>query len=875
MKKFKYVPKVKTISGKFFESSSKHLQRFISDNKCGYEVIDGKCIPYYDYDNKFNSEIEQKNAWETEILNTYKKIQDKFPNGNVLSFDASGFNTTKDQWVNSFHFLVRGVGYYESGKDMFEEVGIEGFDTTVYKDAGKRQLFRMPYCSKEGDAGTRPLKRVFITKDGITTVAKLEDISNECEKIEEYLVQNINNEIQIQGKPIQKQKPAIKTKEEKQAEITKLIYPTMIPSTNDEISKKQYNMEDIRALVYCLNPTRQKWEWVFWKDVMWCLRNIADKLNLPQLKELAHSISKENDNYDAVNTNAIYDAKDKWDGEAEIGIGSLIRWAKEINPEQFNIWKNTIKQQQAVKNFSGSSKKDYDIELLLSLFSDDDIAEYFVLTQGINYHIGIDKEIYHWEKNYWIKTDESVISIVLSETIYNAMKTKLDIHYNKTNNEKEYILLFKKISSLRNCKPRLGYVKSIIEKLKRKQFIKGENIEFDLKPYLLCFKNGVFDLTNDTFREGKREDFISQIIPYDWHTSAEDETTKLMDFISMIMPHEDERDCLLRSLSSTLCGKLLEYFLILTGTGRNGKDTLITGLLQSTLGQDHYYNSSVALLTNQNRSGISQEKANMNKKRAVIYAEPGKNEVLRCDTLKELRGCPQLNARGIYSKNTIVHNISTHIMHCNATPQLDEVDDAIANSLVIFPFRALFRTEEKMKEYPEGTKYLYKVDSYYKSPEFLENNKLVFMNILLTYYKQFRADGHNILNIPKTMKERTEGYLQDSDDFMGWFEEKFEQTKSEDDFIKIGKDVYIQYRQSDLYANLNKKEKRKANLKHLVKDIEDNPNLRPYYRARFRPYINGKQHDHTHVLIMHKIKLTDDVEDSMREFVPHDSDDED
>jgi hypothetical protein len=81
---------------------------------------------------------------------------------------------------------------------------------------------------------------------------------------------------------------------------------------------------------------------------------------------------------------------------------------------------------------------------LLSLFSDDDVAEYFVKTQGDNYHVGIDGEIYHWETHFWIKRDEGIISIVLSEVIYKAMKIKLDIHYDKTNNSKEYILLFKK-----------------------------------------------------------------------------------------------------------------------------------------------------------------------------------------------------------------------------------------------------------------------------------------------------------------------------------------------------------------------------------------------------------------------------------------------
>lgn len=864
MTKFKYVPKVKTISGKFFDTSAKELQRFISEKGCGYEIIDGSCVPYYDYDKKFDSEAEQKNAWHSEIVHAYTTVQEKFPLGFVLSFDASGFNTKKEKWVNSFHFLVRGVGYYESGKAMFDAVGIDGWDDSVYKDAGKRQLFRMPYCSKEEDNGKRPLKRVFITPTegthSITKVDKIGDITDECEKIEDYLVQNVENEKPIKPPPPPpKPKP---TKEEKQTAETKLIYPTMIP---EDINPRVYSEEDIRSLILCLNPTSQDWEWKFWRDVMWCLRNIADTMRLPKLRELAHDISKESEKYNVEATDEIYDAKDKWEGEGEIGVGSLIMWAKDANPEQFTIWKQSLRQKQAVKKFSGSSKKDHDIELLLSLFSDDDVAEYFVKTQGENYHVGIDDEIYHWETQYWIKRDAGVISIVLGEVIYKAMKIKLDMHFDKTNNEKEYILLFKKINSLRNCKPRIGYTKAIIEKLKRKQFLRKQDTEFDMNPDLICFQNGVYDLAEGAFRSGKKEDFCSNVVPYDWHTSPPEEIDNLMKFINKIMPHEDERDCLLRALSSTLCGRLLEYIIILTGKGRNGKDTLITGLLKSALGEDLYYNNSVSLLTNPNKSGISQEKANMDKKRAVIYAEPGKNDILKCDTLKELTGCPQLNGRGIYSKKTTIQNNATSIIHCNAVPQVDVVDDALANRLVIVPFRALFRTEEKIKEFPEGTQHLHLVDTYYKSREFLEKNKVVFLNILLMYYKIFKEDGYVIKDIPSTMREKTAVYLADSDDFMNFVDEKYERTKNKDDYISVGKDLYIQFKQSDLYSNLTKKEKRKCNQKKMLQEINDNPNLLPFYRKAIYPYIDGKQTCIRNVLIMYKQR-----EEEKSEFLPMD-----
>lgn len=110
----------------------------------------------------------------------------------------------------------------------------------------------------------------------------------------------------------------------------------------------------------------------------------------------------------------------------------------------------------------------------------------------------------------------------------------------------------------------------------------------------------------------------------------------------------------------------------------------------------------------------------MHKKRCVVYAEPSKDEPLKCANLKEITGCPTLTGRGIYSKTTTNQNFSTTIIHTNVIPELDTVDEAIANRLVIFPFRSLFRTQEKIDEYPPDTENLHLVDSYYKSGGFLE-----------------------------------------------------------------------------------------------------------------------------------------------------------
>jgi phage/plasmid-associated DNA primase len=304
-----------------------------------------------------------------------------------------------------------------------------------------------------------------------------------------------------------------------------------------------------------------------------------------------------------------------------------------------------------------------------------------------------------------------------------------------------------------------------------------------------------------------------------------------------------------------LSARLLENIIILTGKGRNGKDTLITNLLYNTLGSDYYITGNKSLLTKNEVGGISQECANLNNKRAVVYNEPNKNEPLKVSNLKTLRGCPKLTARGLYSKKTEVNNVSTQIILANGLPPLDNPDPAIACSLVIVPFRALFYTRDDMKNCPENTPYLYDVDAYYKSKEFIDEYKLVFMNILLKYYKQFKADGYIIKNIPETMRSLAKEYMADSDDFANWFYSIYEKTNEQKDMLNL-REVYNIYKRSDLYENLSKRDKRKNNFNKLVKDINENPNLRMFYKETYDAQRHYKKY-----LSNHKLRLPENDED--------------
>ena len=55
------------------------------------------------------------------------------------------------------------------------------------------------------------------------------------------------------------------------------------------------------------------------------------------------------------------------------------------------------------------------------------------------------------------------------------------------------------------------------------------------------------------------------------------------------------------------------------------------------------------------KAGSNTELGLLNKKRFVVSREPDSNLQLNCNTIKEITGGDELNARVIYSKNTKVN----------------------------------------------------------------------------------------------------------------------------------------------------------------------------------------------------------------------------
>lgn len=170
------------------------------NNNSGYELIKNvRVIPYYDYDNEYKTEKEQRKNIIKDFLIALTSVKDVFKGQcvNILSFSSLGYSSTKKKFKNSFHFRVRGAGSYLV-KDIPRATGA---DNKVYNK--NNQLIRLPYCSKmdfdKNCLENRPLARCKLI-NGSLKVFDITDIGDYCgaisdESYSHYLIQNITDEI--------------------------------------------------------------------------------------------------------------------------------------------------------------------------------------------------------------------------------------------------------------------------------------------------------------------------------------------------------------------------------------------------------------------------------------------------------------------------------------------------------------------------------------------------------------------------------------------------------------------------------------------------------------------------------------------------------
>lgn len=467
-------------------------------------------------------------------------------------------------------------------------------------------------------------------------------------------------------------------------------------------------------------------------------------------------------------------------------------------------------------------KIQHEFVLLKSSFEEKHVCDYVSITN--NPYKYRNKVIYKFNGNYW----EHLLKYDVKQFFYNLYAELKVILDNDFKDDALYDEFVRKISKLEKS----AFIKEVVSLLLEKCEVKDDI--FDNNVDLIGFKNGVYDLKTNVFRQGRKEDYITKTTCYDYKESTSHEIQFAMDYITKIMPIEDEREFFLLVLSTVISGRVLDRFVICTGSGCNGKDALFTFLLEDILG-DYYYRGNNTVLIQKSKSDLNVSVSNMNKQRLVVFSEPDKDDTIKTSQVKDLTGSHKTSARGIYSGDTKVNLHSSIFVLCNDKPLLNCVDDAMDRRLIIFKFRSLFKIKQYFEKNNliEGENNMYERDEEVKSPEFIEMMRLPLFNLLVIYYNKWKDNKFLFPDAPKLLQDECDSYMSDSDMFISWFNTLYQNTGNKTDIVKLS-ELYIIFKQSELYENMTKADRRKFSFKKMTDDLEKSPLLRKFYRDRIK-----------------------------------------
>lgn len=285
---------------------------------------------------------------------------------------------------------------------------------------------------------------------------------------------------------------------------------------------------------------------------------------------------------------------------------------------------------------------------------------------------------------------------------------------------KKIAVIEKLIQRCKNSPFKASVMKECQEVFRNEMFSKKLNTN----PYLVAFKNGVYDFKNDCFRNGKPEDYlsVSTAIEYkDYKSVDHPKVMKVVEFFRKVFPNEEIRRYFLdQACQLFIGGNHDKVFCVWTGTGENGK-SITQSLFEKMLGSLAVKISTSLITGGKARMGqAAPELARTgNGVRWVVMDEPSKDEQITTGTLKAITGGDSYYARDLYEGGKGTKEINPlyrlHML-CNHLPTIRNPDEACWERVRVIPFESKFLPESRCpKLYEEQVaQKVFPKDSHFK-----------------------------------------------------------------------------------------------------------------------------------------------------------------
>lgn len=243
--------------------------------------------------------------------------------------------------------------------------------------------------------------------------------------------------------------------------------------------------------------------------------------------------------------------------------------------------------------------------------------------------------------------------------------------------------------------------------------------DWDQDPYLLGCKNGIVDLRENAIVPSSPEQKVTKSTGVDFHpitdpTQFSDRAPRFMEFIEQVTSDYDWSpdigmvSFLLLWFGASLFGMSPEQrFLLMTGSGRNGKGALKHAILSAIGDYGAQPDANLYSRTKFGPAATSSARADLmaiKGKRVALFSEPDRGQFNE-EMLKAHTGGDMITARALYS-NRVVSWEPTHSITflVNDAPNLDDVGPSMGSRIMVADFRHRFEGANEDKSLYDALK---------------------------------------------------------------------------------------------------------------------------------------------------------------------------
>lgn len=524
----------------------------------------------------------------------------------------------------------------------------------------------------------------------------------------------------------------------------KKLYNKIIQNRESNFKPSCEEVSLVKKLINILDERRAN-DYCDWIRLGWCLRNI----DMGLLVEW-DNFSKKSPKYEAGACDLLWYKM----REGGLGIGTLHMWAKKDNPDEYT---RLISEDISSLIYKSLSLTDYDIALVIAR-----MFKHRFRCASHKHHVWYEFEGHGWkekEKGYTLFYKE--IPTLLFDEYMKAIER--ESARARSGDDRERDICAKNIESLTKISMKLKSTNFVKDKMYKEcsgMFYEPKFEEkLDANPKLIGFENGVYDLDNDEFREGRPEDYVSLTTGINY-IEYDDDNPYIEDidnFMRKVLVNDNVREYVLTLFASILDGTNRdEKFHIWTGSGSNGKSKLVE-LFQHTIGEySCIFNVSLLTQKRVGSSATNSELAIAKGKRFAILQEPEENERLNVGLMKELTGGDQIQCRCLFKEPIRFKPMFKMILTCNHMPSIPPDDGGTWRRVRRVEYTSKFTDHpnpENENEFMIDRELGYKFEMW----------KETFMVILLKYYKAYKKKG-KIVEPPEVL-EYTNEYQRKNDIF--------------------------------------------------------------------------------------------------------------